>query len=293
MKTKMKIVALVLVLSVALTGAGYAAWGSKITANTTLNTGEWEVVLENDYVGHSLVAGDVVNYYNASDNTATGTRVADNELPNFTQAINPKYQTKNSGNISGANKGESTNYVYTIQPQFDPADPYEVGFEFYNLHPGSKAVTTYEIRNNGSIPAKFKAVDISVTDKDGEEITSNSPAELLKLYNSIVVSGTVFKHFSNESGASDDFEGATPVNFSGKKLSELEGYLTELLVDDELMLLPRTQVTVLDSDEMELHNFAFEIPFTALNGEEADSEMLKVSITYDFIQYNAMVEEAE
>lgn len=292
MKTKMRILALVLVMAVALTGAGYAAWGNKITANTTLNTGEWEVVLENDVQGHSLVGGDEVHYFkNDAVTPSSVPSVYDNKMPaDMKTPINALYDQVDSSKISGARDVNSTNYVYTIAPTIN-ATKDVVTFDFYNLHPGTTAVTNYEIRNMGSIPAKIKNVAVKLYNKNGVELDPANIANenLQKLCDAIQVSGTLFKHYYSNDPT------MTPVNFSGVTLAGLESKLEELLVDDDFVLDPKTSADLnyLDSDELEVHNLKFAIPIDSLDGEEGEASSLKVAVEYDFVQYNVMVEEAQ
>lgn len=291
MKTKMKILALVLVMAVALTGAGYAAWGSRITANTTLNTGEWDVVLENDVPGHSLVAGDEVDFF-ANDAVTPSNEedpIVDNQMPaDMSTPINARYDAVDSTKISGARDVHSTNYVYTIAPTIN-ATKDVVTFDFYNLHPGTKAITNYEIRNMGSIPAKIQNITIRYYNENGIELDPSNIADenLQKLYNAIRVSGTLFKHYYSNPPT------MTPVTFNSVSLSNLESELEGILVDDDFVLEPKTSADLnyLDSDELEVHNFKFEIPIDSLDGEEGEASSLKIAVEYDFVQYNVMVEE--
>lgn len=302
MKTKMKIVALVLVLAVALTGAGYAAWGNTITATTSLNTGTWEVVLENDVEGHSIFAGDEVNYVRmGTTNTIVDTLSDGNYGPNATDA-----DVKDPDKIAKAAPGAgNSNYVYTIKPEFDPNDPYSVEFAFYNLHPGTKANTTYEIRNKGSIPAKIQDVRVTYFN-GGNEITNldslrDGSDDFEKLFNAMEVSGQLEKHWQSygpsdgtlTGGAAehDTLYGITPEPFDCD-LYDLESALEAILVDDDFQLLPQedNSLATLDSDELEIHNFKFEIPIDSLDGDDGEASSLRVVVEYDFVQYNVMVE---
>lgn len=301
MKTKMRIVALVLVLSVALTGAGYAAWGNKITSNTTLNTGEWKIVLENDVEGHSLVAGDEVHFFknnSALDPSTTAAPLIDNGLPADPNArIDALYDEIDPTSISGAKDVNSTNYVYTIKPVFSNENT-AVSFDFYNLHPGTSAVTNYEIRNMGSIPAKIRAINVRFYN-EGVEVDPaaiDATTDFGKLFNAIKVSGTLYKHwFSNPASTDAETSGITPITFDPVGLAGLQARLEQILVDDNFILLPKTSANLgyLDSDELEVHNFKFNIPIDSLDGDDGEASSLKVEVEYDFVQYNVMVEEKQ
>ena len=121
MRKNTKILALTLILSIALLGAGYAAWSTDIAAITTIKTGHWEVVLQNDWVQSnpnvndpdSLAAGDAVYTY---DEQSDGTHVE----TGYSTYEHEKYDTINvDGTIT---KNPNRNWVYTIEPEFSNGD---------------------------------------------------------------------------------------------------------------------------------------------------------------------------
>lgn len=264
MKKKMRVTALALVMSVALIGAGYAAWGTQITDNTTLNTGHWEIVLENDVAGHSLAASDTITYAKA-DGTNSST------------SSSTVYGTVDASHISGGAPGADDDYVYTIAPSIIGNT---CNFGFYNLHPGTTAITNYEVRNKGSIPARISDIKVLCTDKNGAVVPATG--ELKKLYDSIVVTGNISKH--KGSGPST----VTKIIPAGTTLANLETTLKGLLTTNDFVLDPKTSSdpSVLDSDEMEVNDLSFSIPINSLNGSEGMDQSLKVSISYNFTQYN-------
>lgn len=266
---KTKILALALIVAVVLTGAGYAAWSTKITYNNNMKTAEWNVFVENDALGDSLVASDKVDNFN-SNGTVTG-------IPS-TDGYN-QYDTKNSADISGANKVNGTNYVYTIEPTITSKIEKDdtVNFAFYNMHPGTSATTRFEIRNKGSIPAKI--ADVKVIINDGKALNAQQKA----LCDAMVVSGQFFDHIGSNP--------ATPIigsNFSDKHLYELESTLEGFLL--KYQLKEQHSITTLDGSEIEVNpGLTFSIPASALKvGDKNVGRLaqLNVKIEFTFVQYN-------
>jgi hypothetical protein len=122
----------------------------------------------------------------------------------------------------------------------------------------------------------------------------NGENDFEKLFGAMKVSGYLFKHYWSNGATIDPNEaGITPEEFNNVALKDLEAELERILVDDNFILQPQTDnLGTLDSDELEVHNFKFAIPIDSLNGDDGEASSLKVSVEYDFIQYNVMVDEA-
>lgn len=269
---KTKIMALALVGVIALTGAGYAAWNTNIQYNNTIKTANWNVFVENDAVGDSLVASDEVDNFN-SDSRVTGIASADGYN---------KYDKENILDLSGASKDKGTNFVYTVAPTITTTieDSDTVNFKFYNMHPGTKANTRFEIRNLGTIPAKIESVKLTVTRADGSILPTNDP-----LYNAILVNGTFKDHVG--SGTATTI-GTIAAN---TKLSGLQAELTRILVNQQLK--EQHSIFALDGSEMEVEpGLQFSIPADALKAGGKNVGMLsdlKVKVDFNFVQYNQNV----
>lgn len=260
---KTKIVALAMVSAVALVGAGYAAWGTQITDSTTLNTGNWEVVLENDAPGDSLVAGDIVYNYAKNGDTITETGVKSQEGYYNYDKVDPTNQVKAS-----ADKG--SDYVYTIAPEIDGNT---VNFSFYNMHPGTEAITRFEIRNKGSIPAKI--ANIKVVKNSGKGLEDNQR----QLANAIKVSGIFYKHTGYNSAVEIG-------RFSDVSLANLQQAMFNILKTVELKPQESVNFSPIDSDELEVSNLHFLLPASALEGNKGMNASLPIEIKFDFEQYN-------
>ncbi|MGE5473798.1 MAG: hypothetical protein ACM3UU_06215 [Ignavibacteriales bacterium] len=252
---KMKLIAFVMIAAIAMVGAGYAAWGTVITDNTTLKTGNWSIVLENDAPGDSLVAEDEVYSF---DKTSTGfneTALLDKDGYNEYDAVNSK--------VNGST------WVYTIAPSIIGDT---VNFAFYNMHPGTKAITRFEMRNLGSIPAKVANVTVKLNNGSALNTEQDEFAD------AITVSGTLVDHIG--SGAFNTL-GTIP---AGTTLSGLESALETILNGKELS--PEKSIGFRSGSELEVEGLAFTLPANALTGNKGMNANLPISIDFDFAQYN-------
>lgn len=267
----LKITAAVIGLSIALIGAGYAAWGSSITSSANLNSGIWSVVLEKDCV----IAGDQVNQFTEKNGKY-------NE--SFMNLDYGKYDMQNPAYLSGAKPIRSTNYVYTLEPSVN-SDKDIVTFNFYNLHPGTRAITNFSIRNMGSIPAKISNVTVDLPTVNSPGTTQN----MIELMNAIKVDGTFYKRnglsiFATKVGS-----------FQGVPLMQLQDTLKGILVKDSLTLLAKESISTrrIDSSALEASELTFYIPAEALKAADGKNlgmlAAVPVSISFDFCQYNKQV----
>lgn len=296
MKKRMRMMALALVASVALVGAGYAAWGNSITSTTNLNSGYWKVALEAD-ANDSLYASDKVMSYTGADNNATEltTPLAFNDNSNLPYG-QKHYDTVDPSKLAGATPsaykqtgmspdGKQIDYIYTIQPTINDAKD-GVSFAFYNMHPGTRAITRFEARNFGSIPAKIGDVHVTITDGNGNPLGTTGVNS--ELYNAIKVDGTINKHHANDSTVSQ------LGSFTGATLAELEAALRGDLVNNDHFhwIAPKVSANQanLDSDEVEVSTLDFYIPASALKAADGSNlgmkANLKVAVKFDFVQYN-------
>lgn len=272
---KIRVMVLALIVAVALTGAGYAAWGTKITYNNTMKTAEWNVFVENDAPGDSLVAEDAVNNYNANTDATNAlfTDVRSYEVG--------KYDNASNLDKSGAVKDKGENFVYSTAPyistMIEAADT--VNFAFYNMHPGTKVNTRFEIRNAGTIPAKIADVRV-ILDRTG----LNQPSK--EVYDAMTVSGTFYDHQGSSTWI--------PLgHFENIPMNQLDAKLKELLVGKELK--EQHSITVIDSSELEVDpGLTFSIPENALKDPTTKLNLgrlgtLPLKIEFDFVQYNQNV----
>lgn len=300
MKKKVRVLAIALVMAVALIGAGYAAWSTTITDNTILQTGRFKVVLEAD-ADSSYYAGDRV--YNFRYDANKG------KYQEGVQSIEwKKYDTIDNGVLT--NK-KGNNYVYTLAPKPPAGDitgedgknkgVTECEFSFYNLHPGTVAYTRFEMRNDGTIGAKIKDVDVDIQYYDNGwktiEDINNLPNDFPKNIKDAIEAMEVYPYFAKHSGSSTTSE---PIVQNTKTdLKHLEGVLNKDKDKGGLVgttLEPGITIWSADknSDELEsgqdkigyLPVFAFKLPADALNDNTGMDTLFKVVVKFNFVQYN-------
>jgi hypothetical protein len=279
MNKKMRILLLTLIVSFSMVGAGYAAWGTKIKDTTTLQTGRWQVVLEND-ASNSLYADDQVNTFTRSGNTYTEIDgVKDHKI----------YDLPDATYLGGAKKVNSTNYVYTMDPTINSGKN-EVKFGFYNLHPGTKAISRFEIRNMGSIPAKIGSVEVlGISDLGLTQAQK-------ELRDAIQVNCNFYKHTGSGDGTAPS-DPTTPVllgNYTGS-LSGLAASVTNMLknkvLEPQAIISTHPDISSPVGSELEVNELTFSIPASSL-GDEGDTAnlgmdaKLELTFKFNFVQYN-------
>lgn len=270
MNKKLKIMVPALVMTVALMGAGYAAWTEKDTVTTNLSTGELKVQFEYD-ADDSFYAEDAVtrfakgqpgnNYVIDYDNSGATKKY---EVPD------PKY--------TGGAKQVGNNCVYTIAPTglTKGSNSQAVAFNFMNMHPGTMAKTRFEFRNLGTIPARVTGVKVSFPG-----MVYN--ADTIKLKNAIRVNYTFNKHHDGESGT-------TPFGSdSNVTLAGLENSLKANLIGESKVINPDDEIGTKHGDELEVSTMDFYIPANLLNGNEGENSAIPVQIEFEFGQYNQLV----
>lgn len=279
---KTKLMALVLVGAISLTGAGYAAWSNTITDTTSINTGTWSVVLENDAPA-SYLAGDQVNTFKRGGKELAGD-------PDFGDNLGGGYDDAAAATNSGLE-----NYVYTLQPK--PVGKNVDGttacdFAFTNLHPGTQAMTRFEMRNRGSIPAKIERVHVTFWNGD-TQITNLD--DVASANGQVINAMKVDPFFQIHRGSGSD---EIPViNLKNVSLKDLEKTLDKKMKG--IVLKPADSIL---SDELEAGGgstemnpiFTFKLPANSLKQDASDlnstnlgmDASFKVRITFDFVQYN-------
>lgn len=276
---KIRLMVLALIVAVAMTGAGYAAWSTKIIYNNTMKTAEWNVFIENDSQNpndRSLDAGDSVSNFNSNFVTSDTT----SELHQYdTEGVD----------LSGAIQGNGENYVYTIEPSITASEvttvesPDTVNFKFFNMHPGTSVLTRFEIRNRGTIPAQI--ADVNVILNNGAPLSD----EQQHVVNAMIVSGKFWDHIG--SGPSTLIGEIAP----NTKLIGLADELRRILAKEGYQLREQHNVNLshLDGSEVEVDNgLEFTIPADALKvgGKNVGTlEQISVRIEFDFVQYNQNV----
>lgn len=293
MNKKVRILALTLAVAVALIGAGYAAWGTEITATTKMHSGEWRIVLENDS-DSSYWAGDQIGYFERAS-TLSG----DFGVTNY-KDLDKSYDAPPSGD-DGAVSSVATDFVYVMEPI--PVIPYGIDqsaeanitgctFQFYNLHPGTKAFTRFEIRNDGTIDAKIGDVRVTLLSESGAVLTDADTAEM-QVIDAIIVHPVFSIHNGNNGTDSliDIDEECSLLELQdllyeklvGKVLNwnnKLYSYDVEGGVSDELDT---------GDDNILMNSFNFELPAEALEGNIGMQANFQVVIEFDFVQYNQLV----
>jgi len=280
MKSHVKVLAATLAVSVALVGAGYAAWGTEITSTTKMQTGEWKIVLEND-ASDSYLASDSVGYFTRSNGTT---------VLNGTDFHYNDWEDDGTYDAAGTVDPDAEDFVYVVQPvPFIPGGIQAGGdasttactFQFNNLHPGTKAITRFEIRNDGSIPAKIGDVRVEIKAADGSTLDANEQ----EVIDAMVVNPVINLHLgSNTPGT------ALPIGQCS--LKGLEAALRTALVGQELepdYTLVTYNANGNGSDEVE-NCFNFELPASTLqdaNGRNIGMNAgFQIVVYFDFVQYN-------
>lgn len=131
---KVKFLAIVMVMALALMGVGYAYWQDTITLETTVQTGEFNVAF----------------VPNTNTNPSNCYVVYDNP-PN---------------NHDGAGVATLTTAAFS-----DSND--KVVFSLGNLYPECSGVIYLKLANTGTIPARFQAARITVVSESGEDFSSH------------------------------------------------------------------------------------------------------------------------
>lgn len=146
---KTKVIALVLVVSMMLMGAGYAYWSDTLTINNTVSTGELNVIF-------------------TGQNT---TRGGDDQIGN-TPDGKPKAYWEAYVNHEGLGAGH--NGPATVVS----ADGKTVTTKVTNMYPGSYAQYYGNIKNVGTIPAVFDNAVVSFTGKNNSTVLSAAETTL-------------------------------------------------------------------------------------------------------------------
>lgn len=266
---KLKFMVPALVMTIALMGAGYSAWSDKTTATTKISTGELKIQFEKD-APDSFYAQDGIHKYiknNLGCYVETDYLAGEN---NMDPAYGSKTYDIEDPNYTGGAQKIGNNYVYTIEPTFgDKA----VSFSFKNMHPGTTAITRYEMRNFGTIPAKVTGIRVFVTGNND-------------LKNAIRVNYTFNKHHGGESTV-------TTLGTDDVALTGLQDSLNNKLVknDDAHLLLPDITKSSRSGDEIEVSTMNFYIPANALNDNKGQNANIQVKVQFEFGQYNYTVDE--
>lgn len=126
---KTRIIVLALAISIALMGAGYAAWTQNVTISGTVKTGQLELKITD---------------------TATGAY----------------YKHYDSNNELKWTNEELEKYGLKIAPQEEPTVNNKITFNRENLFPGLEAGKSINITNTGTVPVKLESVIFSNLDAD-------------------------------------------------------------------------------------------------------------------------------
>lgn len=162
-----KLLALTLVVAIMMMGAGYAAWTDVLKLNTTINTGELEISLEQP----------IVSSVNVKELTPDGVRAANAEDNIIVTAPDINLESKT------------------------------VTFEFENLFPGTQAYTTFWARNTGTMPVAINAIDLSWETKDDGPDNIESLANAITVQYYIAVRNTTHGMVEKVAGGSCELSG--------------------------------------------------------------------------------------
>lgn len=295
MKSHVKVLAATLAVSVALVGAGYAAWGTEITSTTKMQTGEWKIVLENDS-GASYWAGDQIGTFARNGGVLNGSI---DDTQTTWGALETSYDAQPAG-VEGSVSGADYVYVMRPEPQIAGSIPGAAAqgatsctFQFYNLHPGTRAFTRFEVRNDGSIGAKIGDVRVVILDKAGNAIDLTSVSNLA--VKQVIDAMKVNPVFGLHTGTGAD----TPIAIAPTTLGGLESALDAALVGKVLLpdfTLYSYSANSRGSDELDTgsdnilaNSFNFELPASALEGNTGMNANFQVVMYIDFVQYNQNV----
>lgn len=264
---KLRILVITLVVAFSMIGAGYAAWSTKIIYNNTMKTAEWNVFIENSGCCR-LLAGDIVEHFNS-----------DFEVTDLEGEIG-FYDKEDSSDLSGARLDEGDTFVYTMEPNISNTIEKNdtVNFKFFNMHPGTMALTRFIISNGGTIPAKISEIKVSIN--NGDKLNSDQQA----IVDAMVVNGDFWDHL-----------GKGKMKFLGEleqdtKLTNLESELNRILKNHLLSEQHKISEGVKGGKLGEQDNgLLFSIPKEALkvNGLNIGRlSEISVRIEFTFVQYN-------
>jgi hypothetical protein len=230
-----KLLALILVVALMLVGAGYAAWTDVIVHNTTINTGEFDIIFTRKFAKADVsYKSDAIKALKLEDNFLAGT---------------PDYGDNNK----------------------------TVNFTFSNAFPGTSMQTSTTATNKGTLPAYINevVVDVDVTNSKTESAVNNS-----KLLDAMEVD---YVYYIMKDGQT--VQQARKTIRGTATLGELENELKAKLEGE--YLAPGEELT--NGEEEAAYKLVFSIPADSLVEDEAENEMVSISITYNFVQHNEYV----
>lgn len=298
MKKNVKLLALAIALSVAMIGAGYAAWGTMISSTTAIQSGEWKIVLEDDS-GSSFWAGDEIsNFTRSGNNVLKGGTITDTWTGDIDDTLDDYDRDTDL-----VDRDADGDYVYVMSPE--PVIPGTIpgaaganytaaSFKFYNMHPGTRAYTRFEIRNDGSIPAKIGDVRVKFLDKEGEPLRIGSlPADnpIKQVIKAMQVNPVFNLHLGTGGTESLGLARVSLLGLEAELQSKLIG--KKLLPDNTLYSYTANSTGSHELDTGDdydlLDSFNFELPGAALEGNVGMNAEFQVVIEIDFVQYNQSI----
>lgn len=246
---KTKMLALTLVVAIMLVGAGYAAWTDQILQETVIDTGEFNVKFSN-----SMYATTTVDYLPGTPPGLKGLR----------------------DNFSVVGGGHNA-FIITHDDDYKT-----MNFRFHNAYPGTRMGASMWARNYGTLPAVIDQVIVDYTIKD--EVT-NTVITNSKLETAMLVD---YNYYIQPHGTAFD-SSKRVANGSGILLADLNSVLNTAL-RGKVMLpgeefgggLPQGN----PAEDWAPFNFTFRIPSGSLFNDEAENEILELSITYKYVQHN-------
>lgn len=187
------------------------------------------------------------------------------------------YATEGVNFASDAMKALNLEDNFTHDPKTDKLPTKTVNFKFNNAYPGTSMQTSTTVTNNGTVPAVINVVDLdlTITDEAGNEITNS------KLLDAMVIDYVyyILKDGQTVQQARKTISGSSTLgNFETTLKTKLEG---EYLEPGEMLTN--------GAEEEAAYKLVFRIPSGSLTGNEAENEIVDLSITYNFVQHNVYV----
>lgn len=191
-----KIIILVLLISIALMGAGYAIWNDSVNIAGTVATGEFNVKF-------------VQSHRDVTHSPSNGRNYA----PYVTYKVSPKK-------------------LHDLDTGTDPMYTDIISVEFNNIYPGVEMEIPVEIKNLGTIPARFKDAEIVFyqTDSNGKATTEKVSYDELNnpLKSALKIEELFYTKYDDDGDPiNPGLNSVTGVNFSNleTKLEDLLGTL--------------------------------------------------------------------
>lgn len=243
---KAKLVSLILLVAIALTGAGYAYWNDTIVVAGTVTTGELCVELL-EYDDLDDVDSPYVNYINSD------------------------------GEIERRDYDESR-----IEPFVISRDKHTLTAKFVNVFPGMYYCIPFRMINKGTIPAVLKDCTVTWDIKDSTLSGYSESVLRAELEENLKISNLQMKVYNK---ANTVLNTITFVNGPSITLGQLENKLNEVVGNNQIRLEPGDYIQLASSDG-EVAGGSVRFLFGGGFENNFENREFTVNINMDWKQFN-------